>query len=234
MQLADRRRLGGSRREQSARAIRTATFDSPFSEHISLRKMRASAPFGRCEPPRRRRSYCMDSAEIPNSPPRLATPPFSPAQHYCNSPAPPRLSRTFMKIQPHKTLAAALLCALAATLQLSAEQTGPGRRFLAADDSKQRLAIVAPDGTYEWEFKVGGIHDAQLLPNGNVLLQQGFQRVIEVNREKKTVWEYHAGKMNGNDGKRMEVHAFQRLDNGLTMIAESGIGRIIEIGRAHV
>ena len=27
--------------------------------------MRASAPFGRCEPPRRRRSYCMDSVEIP-------------------------------------------------------------------------------------------------------------------------------------------------------------------------
>ena len=136
-----------------------------------------------------------------------------------------------MKIQPHKTLAAALLCALAATLQLSAEQTGPGRRFLAADDSKQRLAIVAPDGTYEWEFKVGGIHDAQLLPNGNVLLQQGFQRVIEVNREKKTVWEYHAGKMNGNEGKRIEVHAFQRLENGLTMIAESGIGRIIEVDK---
>ena len=63
MQLADRRRLGGSRRAKSARAIRTSTFDSPFSEPISLRKMRASAPFGRCEPPRRRRSYCMVTAE---------------------------------------------------------------------------------------------------------------------------------------------------------------------------
>ena len=57
MQSADRRRLGGSRRGKSAGEIRTATFDSPFSEPISLRKMRASATFGRGEPPRRRRSY---------------------------------------------------------------------------------------------------------------------------------------------------------------------------------
>jgi hypothetical protein len=42
--------------------------------------------------------------------------------------------------------------------------------------------------------------------------------------------------MNGNQGKRVEVHAFQRLPKGLTMIAESGIGRIIEVdsdGRLH-
>ena len=68
MQLADRRRLGGSRREQSARAIRTSTFDSPFGERISLRKMRASAPFGRCEPPRRRRSYCIVPDQVIHQP----------------------------------------------------------------------------------------------------------------------------------------------------------------------
>jgi len=45
------------------------------------------------------------------------------------------------------------------------------------------------------------------------------------------VWEYDAGKMNGNEGKRVEVHAFQRLDNGLTMIAESGTARIIEVDK---
>jgi hypothetical protein len=111
------------------------------------------------------------------------------------------------------------------------EQTGPGRRILAADDSTQRLAIIGKDSSIEWELKVGGIHDASLLPNGNMLLQQGWQRVVEVTPDKKTVWEYDSGKQNGNEGKRVEVHAFQRLSNGLTMIAESGPARIIEVDR---
>ncbi len=126
------------------------------------------------------------------------------------------------------------LTALAVTcsaLPLHAEQTGVGRRLLVADDSKQRLAIVAPDSSLEWELKVGGIHDASVLPNGNVLLQQGWQKVVEVTPDKKTVWEYDSGKMNGNEGKRVEVHAFQRLANGLTMIAESGPARIIEVDK---
>jgi hypothetical protein len=45
----------------------------------------------------------------------------------------------------------------------------------------------------------------------------------------KIVWEYDAATRNGNAGKKVEVHAFQRLDDGSTMIAESGPGRIIEV-----
>src|SRR6185436_6092410 len=112
-----------------------------------------------------------------------------------------------------------------------AVQTGPARRVLAGDDSTQRLAIVAPDGTLEWEIKVSAIHDAHILPNGNILLQQGWTKIQEVTPDKKTVWEYDAAKMNGNEGKPVEVHAFQRLDNGLTMIVESGPARIIEVDR---
>ena len=122
--------------------------------------------------------------------------------------------------------------AFTCTFRLAAEQTGPGRRFLAGDDSTRRLAIIAPDGSFEWELKIGGIHDAHLLPNGNVLLQQGFQKIVEVAPDKQVVWEYDSGKMNGNEGKRVEVHAFQRVENGLTMIAESGPGRIIEVDKA--
>jgi hypothetical protein len=47
----------------------------------------------------------------------------------------------------------------------------------------------------------------------------------------KVAWEYDAAKMNGNEGKPVEVHAFQRLADGVTMIAESGPGRIIEVDR---
>src|SRR5580765_3879351 len=124
--------------------------------------------------------------------------------------------------------ALALACV---ALPVHAEQTGVGRRLLVADDSKQRLAIVAADNSLEWELKVGAIHDAWVLSNGNILLQQGWQKVVEVTPDKRTVWEYDAGKMNGNEGKRVEVHAFQRLDNGFTMIVESGPARIIEVDK---
>ena len=129
-----------------------------------------------------------------------------------------------------RTLSA--ICAGCLCLTTSwAVQTGPARRVLAGDDSTQRLAIVAPDGTLEWEIKVSAIHDAHILSNGNILLQQGWTKIVEVTPDKKTVWEYDAAKMNGNQGKPVEVHAFQRLENGLTMIAESGPARIIEVDR---
>jgi hypothetical protein len=102
---------------------------------------------------------------------------------------------------------------------------------LAADDSTGRLAIVAPDGQLEWEVKVGPIHDAWKLPNGHLLFQQGWQKIVEMTPAKQTVWEYDSGRMNGNQGKRVEVHAFQRVEEGRTMIAESGVARIIEVDR---
>ena len=108
------------------------------------------------------------------------------------------------------------------------DQTGARRRVFVADSDKRRLAIVAEDGKLEWEVKVGAIHDAHLLPNGNILYQQGWTKVLEITPTQQTVWEYDAGKANA--GKRVEVHAFQRLDNGNTMIAESGPARIIEVG----
>jgi PQQ-like domain len=108
------------------------------------------------------------------------------------------------------------------------DQTGARRRVFVADSDKRRLAIVAEDGKLEWEVKVGAIHDAHLLPNGNILYQQGWTKVLEITPTQQTVWEYDAGKANA--GKRVEVHAFQRLDNGNTMVAESGPARIIEVG----
>ena len=129
------------------------------------------------------------------------------------------------------SVALAALCAAISGTQIRAEQTGLPQRVLGADDSTRRLAIIAPDGSVEWEMKVGAIHDASVLPNGNILFQQGWTKIVEVTPDKKTVWEYDAAKMNGNEGKRVEVHAFQRLDNGLTMIVESGPARIIEVDK---
>jgi hypothetical protein len=130
----------------------------------------------------------------------------------------------------------ALVLTLLLLLSARGEQTGAARRVLAGDDSTRRLGIVAPDGSLEWEMKIGPIHDASVLPNGNVLCQQGWTRIVEVSRDKQLVWEYDAATMNGNKGRRVEVHAFQRLTNDLTMIVESGPARIIEVdktGKMH-
>jgi len=89
--------------------------------------------------------------------------------------------------------------------------------------------MVGADGKLEWEIKVDAIHDAHILASGNILLQLGWTNIREVTPDKHVVWEYDAAK--ANVGQRVEVHAFQRLDNGLTMIAESGPARIIEVDK---
>jgi len=124
-------------------------------------------------------------------------------------------------------LAAAGHAALAAP---TAEQTGRPRRVIAADDSKRTLAEIAADGTVAWRLPVGAIHDLHLLPNGHLLYQDGWTRIVEVDTERRRVWEYDASR-GDNAGKPVEVHAFQRLADGTTMIVESGPARIIEVDR---
>jgi PQQ-like domain len=95
-----------------------------------------------------------------------------------------------------------------------------------------KLAIVDAKGEIEWDMPWGGIHDLHVLANGNIMVQQGAAKVVEIDaKAKKVVWSYDSAAMNGNKGKRVEVHAFQPLEDGKIMIAESGIGRIIEIDR---
>src|SRR5438105_3754676 len=92
-----------------------------------------------------------------------------------------------------------------------------GHRLLIADDSTRRIAIVAADGKIEWEHKIGPIHDLHMLPGGNVLCQLSWTHVVEIDpRTNQVVWDYDAAKRNGNEGKRVEVHAFQRLADGNT------------------
>lgn len=143
------------------------------------------------------------------------------------------MSHTRMSRIPRTlALGAGLLLLLPAALPGAPATPSPGRRILAADDSTRRLAILAPDGGVDWEIPVTAIHDAEVLPNGNVLLQQGWTRVQEVTRDHRVVWEYDAAR--AHPGRPVEVHAFQRLPDGLTMIAESGPARIIEVDRQGV
>jgi hypothetical protein len=96
---------------------------------------------------------------------------------------------------------------------------------------KNHIALVNASGAVEWEYpnQANSMHDIQPLPNGNVLYHNGTT-VREVTREKNTVWEYVSKPKEGYSG-RVTVHAFERLPNGLTMIAESGNQRLIEVDK---
>lgn len=88
------------------------------------------------------------------------------------------------------------------------------------------------DGAIAWEMPWGGIHDLHRGDDGKIYVQRDMREVCAIDPvEKKVVWSYDSTKSNGNEGKRLEVHAFQPLKNGNLMIAESGVGRIIEVDR---
>ncbi|HEY6401576.1 MAG TPA: hypothetical protein VI479_09215 [Blastocatellia bacterium] len=136
----------------------------------------------------------------------------------------------------------ALLCAMFAPADLSAQtktekspeksaDNAHGYRVLGAD--KKRVAIVNAKGEIEWEAPNNDareIHDIQMLPNGNVLFQTGYTTVVEMNRDKQVVWQYESKPKEGYAG-RIEIHSYQRLKNGLTLIAESGNARLVEVDK---
>ncbi|HEX3658304.1 MAG TPA: PQQ-binding-like beta-propeller repeat protein [Pirellulales bacterium] len=122
------------------------------------------------------------------------------------------------------------LLTVAALLAGGAEARA-GHRLVV--QGNQKLAIVAADGSIEWEMPWGGIHDLYVLPSGHIMVQQGASKVVEIDPEKKAVvWSYDSATSNGNQGRRVEVHAFQPLADDRMMIAESGPARIIEIDRS--
>lgn len=124
-----------------------------------------------------------------------------------------------------------LLCAvLASCTAQCAEVSSPRYSVIASDNGK----IVRFDrhGNVVWEYSgIRQVHTLQQLDNGHLLCQQDWQTIVEITPDSDIVWSYDATG-NGNAGRRLEVHAFQRLDDGLTMIVENGIGRVIEVDAA--
>ena len=115
-------------------------------------------------------------------------------------------------------------------LALAACATPAGHRVLTQGNGK--LVILDRQNEIEWQMPWGGIHDLHVLPSGNIMVQRGSAEVVEIDREtKQVVWHYDSRIQNGNQGKRVEVHAFQPLPNDVLMIAESGPARIIEVDR---
>jgi hypothetical protein len=105
----------------------------------------------------------------------------------------------------------------------------PTYRVLAQD--KGHAAIINAKGEVEWEVSCRYTsHDISLLPNGNLLLHTAVATVVEMTPDKKVVWQYVAKPKEGYKGN-IEVHAFQRLADGLTLVAESGNRRLVEVDK---
>ena len=101
---------------------------------------------------------------------------------------------------------------------------------------KNILAITKANGDVIWSHKTSGPekghaghHDVHMLPNGNILFHETWQDVKEITLGKKIVMDFDCANSNGNQGKRVNVHAFSRLANGNTQIVESGVGRVIDV-----
>jgi hypothetical protein len=125
------------------------------------------------------------------------------------------------------SLTALPIFALLSTSSLFAET--PTYSVLASD--KGRVAIVNAKGDVEWEIEnKAEVHDIALLPNGHIMFTTNPTTIVEMTKDKKIVWKHQAKQKEGYKG-RIEIHAFQRLDNGNTMVAESGNGRIIEVDK---
>ncbi len=108
--------------------------------------------------------------------------------------------------------------------------------LVSASYGKNLLAITEANGDVLWSHKTGGQakghaghHDVHMLPNGNILFHETWQDVKEITLGKKIVMDYDCATANGNQGKRVSVHAFARLPNGNTQIVESGVGRVIDV-----
>ena len=125
-----------------------------------------------------------------------------------------------------------IVCLSLLTGSLFAEDKPVTHRLIAQD--KGRVAIVSAEGKIEWEYPCPFVsHDIQVLPNKNVLLHNGPATIIEVTPDKKIVWQYE-GKPKPPYSGVVEIHAFQRLKNGVTMIAETGNKRIVEVDNGGI
>ena len=98
--------------------------------------------------------------------------------------------------------------------------------LVSASYQKDLIALCELDGTVLWQHKTAGPenghaghHEVQMLGSGNILFHDDWNVVKEMQLDGKIVWSYASS----------NVHAFTRLKNGNTMIAESGNNRIIVV-----
>ena len=118
---------------------------------------------------------------------------------------------------------------MGACAQRRAATEAVSHRVMAQD--RGQVAVIGTDGSLDWSWQNGAIaHDMHLLPSGNLLVPTAWDTIVELSPEKEVVWQWQSRPVS-DDVERVEIHGFERLDNGLTMVAESGNLRIVEVDR---
>src|SRR6185436_7419861 len=114
----------------------------------------------------------------------------------------------------------------------SKPQKTSGKNYQVLGADLKRIAIVNAKGEVEWEVpnQAREVHDIQMLPNGNILFQTSYTTVVEMNRDKQVVWQHESKQKAGYTGA-VEIHSYSRLKDGLTLIAEAGNMRLIEVDK---
>jgi hypothetical protein len=92
-----------------------------------------------------------------------------------------------------------------------------------ADHNVRKVIKIKMDGTVVWDAPNGNGHDVQLLPNKNILINNG-NTVEEITPDKKVVWKVGRPIV-------MNAESAQRLPNGNTVIADNGPMKVIEIDK---
>ncbi len=116
---------------------------------------------------------------------------------------------------------------LALLFSISSQSQSADYKVLGCD--RGFVSLVNSKGKVEWQLplRYGGAHDVWKLGNGNFLLHTGRATVEEMTPKGKSVWKYTARPIKKRG--RVEIHAFQRLKNGTTLVAESGNRRLVEV-----
>ncbi len=128
---------------------------------------------------------------------------------------------------------AGFVCALGTFVPSVAEEapkSAPaGHKVLAQDNG--HAVVIDEKGEVVWSVDIKGFtsHDIAMLPSGNYLLHTSDTTIVEMTPEKKVVWQHESKPTPGHNG--VQIHAFQRLADGNTMVAESGNARIIEVDK---
>ncbi len=95
-------------------------------------------------------------------------------------------------------------------------------RLLIVGERSATVRIVDWLGNEYWSATTSDPREADLLPNGNVLVADGTaRRVVELDKDGKVVWQFSSG--------LVEPHEADRLSNGNTTICDSEGNRILEI-----
>ncbi|MCL2647843.1 MAG: aryl-sulfate sulfotransferase [Phycisphaerales bacterium] len=104
-----------------------------------------------------------------------------------------------------------------------------GGTIIITDRNNDRCVITDYAGNVKWFYDrdIKHPHNCDMLPNGNVIIADSDgKRIVEVNREKQIVWEYHPTA----EGQTLDwPRDADRLPNGNVLITDSKNSRVIEI-----